>query len=250
MGPSCSHGTNRGSSTMPCPPAHVWRCCRDSSGAACGSCKHLAKAVACCHIRNVRGWGRWLPPSLGGRARISTVKPPLFRRSATLNRFDTLALRKGEGDCDLECVPPFEVEAGLTGGGGGRVAFTQACLGGGRAGTCLSGGGRGGGGPGEGGRGSRGEPPPPPPCRNVPSPQGTENLLGNEPLSTWKCHLVGSKQSQFIIAGQFRVPSSNQDTTNTTKRDIHHLMPTHSDHGQSELDSPGASICSGSGAGT
>ena len=54
---------------------------------------------------------------------------------------------------------------------------------------------------GEGGRGSRGGgegvqgggvPPPP---RNVPSPQGTENLLGNEPLSTWKCHLVGSKQS-------------------------------------------------------
>ena len=94
-------------------------------------------------------------------------------------------------------------------------------------GTCLSEGG--GGGP--GGRG-------PPPRRNVPSPQGTENLLGNEPLSTWKCHLVGSKQSQFIIAGQFRVPSSNQDTTNTTKRDIHHLMPTHSDHGQSEIDSP------------
>ena len=90
---------------------------------------------------------------------------------------------------------------------------------------------------GGGGEGSRGEGSPPP-CRNVPSPQGTENLLGNEPLSTWKCHLVGSKQSQFIIAGQFRVPSSNQDTTNTTKRDIHHLMPTHSDHGQSELDSP------------
>ena len=98
-------------------------------------------------------------------------------------------------------------------------------------GTCLSGGG----GPGEGGRGSRGEATPPPPRRNVPSPQGTENLLGNEPLSTWKCHL-GSKQNQFIIAGQFRVPSSNQDTTNTTQRDI--LMPTHSDHGQSELDSP------------
>ena len=97
---------------------------------------------------------------------------------------------------------------------------------------------------GEGGRGSRGGGEgvqggaPPPPRRNVPSPQGTENLLGNEPLSTWKCHLVGRKQSQFIIASQFRVPSSNQDTTNTTKRDIHHLMPTHSDHGQSELDSP------------
>ena len=109
--------------------------------------------------------------------------------------------------------------------------------GGGGSGTCLSGGGGGGegvqgrGGGGPGGRG-------PPPRRNVSSPQGTENLLGNEPLSTWKCHLVGSKQSQFIIAGQFRVPSSNQDTTNTTKRDIHHLMPTHSDHGQSELDSP------------
>ena len=107
---------------------------------------------------------------------------------------------------------------------------------GGGAGTCLSGGGRGGGGPGEGGGGPGGSPPPP--RRNVPSPQGTENLPGNEPLSTWKCHLVCSKQSQFIIAGQFRVPSSNQDTTNTTKRDIHHLMPTHSDHGQSELDSP------------
>ena len=114
-------------------------------------------------------------------------------------------------------------------GGGGS--------GGGGGGTCLSGGG------GEGGRGSRGggegvQGEGVPPRRNVPSPQGTENLLGNEPLSTWKCHLVGSKQSQFIIAGQFRVPSSNQDTTNTTKRDIHHLMPTHSDHGQSELDSP------------
>ena len=96
-------------------------------------------------------------------------------------------------------------------------------------GTCLSGGG--GGGPGEGGG-------VPPPRRNVRSPQGTENLLGNGPLSTWKCHLVGSKQSQFIIAGQFKVPSSNQDTTNRTKRDIHHLMPTHSDHGQSKLDSP------------
>ena len=85
------------------------------------------------------------------------------------------------------------------------------------AGTCLSGGGGGGRGSKGGGEGVQGGGGPPP-RRNVPSPQGTENLLGNEPLSTWKCHLVGSKQSQFIIAGQFRVPSSNQDTTNTTKR--------------------------------
>ena len=120
----------------------------------------------------------------------------------------------------------------VSGDGGGRGRGGGG--GGGGAGTCLSRGGRGVGGPGEGGRGSRGEGSPPP----VGTTWSTENLLGNEPLSTWKCHLVGSKQSQFIIASQFRVPSSNQDTTNTTKRDIHHLMPTHSDHGQSELDSP------------
>ena len=85
---------------------------------------------------------------------------------------------------------------------------------------------------GEVGRGSRGEPPPPP---NIPNPQGTEN----EQLSTWKCHVVGRKQRKFIIECQFRVPTSHQYTTTTTKRDIHHLMPNDSDHScQSELDSP------------
>ena len=101
-------------------------------------------------------------------------------------------------------------------------------LGGGGGRDLLERGGRGGGGPG----GS-----PPPPSERTQS-TGNRKFIGQRTLSTWKCHLVGSKQSQFIIAGQFRVPSSNQDTTNTTKRDIHHLMPTHSDHGQSELDSP------------
>ena len=92
-----------------------------------------------------------------------------------------------------------------------------------------------GGGPGEGGRGSRGEPP----CRNIPNPQGTEKLLENEQLSTWKCHVVGRKQRKFIIVCQFRVPTSHQYTSTTTKQDIHHLMPNDSDLScQSELDSP------------
>ena len=95
-------------------------------------------------------------------------------------------------------------------------------------------------------------PPPPPPRdllergggggavrRNIPNPQGTEKLLENEQLSTWKCHVVGRKQRKFIIECQFRVPTSHQYTTTTTKRDIHHLMPNDSDLPcQSELDSP------------
>ena len=63
-----------------------------------------------------------------------------------------------------------------------------------------------------GGEGDRGEPPPPP-CRNIPNPQGTEKLLENEQLSTWKCHVVGRKQRKFIIECQFRVPTSHQYTT-------------------------------------
>ena len=69
----------------------------------------------------------------------------------------------------------------------------------------------------------------PPRCRNIPNPQGTEKLLENEQLSTWNCHVVGYKQRQFIIECQFRVPTSHQYTTTTTKRDIHHLMPNDSD---------------------
>ena len=80
---------------------------------------------------------------------------------------------------------------------------------------------------------------PPPPCRNITNPQGTEKLLENEQLSTWECHVVGRKQRKFIIECQFRVPTSHQYTTTTTKRDIHHLMPNDSDLScQSELDSP------------
>ena len=102
-------------------------------------------------------------------------------------------------------------------------------------GTCLSGGGGGVQGRGGGGPGGRG----PPPCRNIPNPQGTEKLLENAQLSTWKCHVVGRKQRKFIIECQVRVPTSHQYTTTTTKRDIHHLMPNDSDLScQSELDSP------------
>ena len=90
---------------------------------------------------------------------------------------------------------------------------------------------------GEGGRGSGGEGSPP--CRNIPNPQGTEKLLENEQLSTWKCHVVGRKQRKFIIECQFRVPTSHQYKTTTTKRDIHHLMPNDSNLScQSELDLP------------
>ena len=90
------------------------------------------------------------------------------------------------------------------------------------------GGGRGGGGPGG-----------PPPCRNIPNPQGTEKSFENEEPSTWNYHVVGRKQRKFIIECQFRVPTSHQYTTTTTKRDIHHLMPNDSDVScQSELDSP------------
>ena len=91
---------------------------------------------------------------------------------------------------------------------------------------------------GGGGRGSRGEPPPPPP-EHTQSTGKKENLLENEQLSTWKCHVVGRKQRKFIIECQFRVPTSHQYTTTTTKRDIHHLMPNDIDLScQSKLDSP------------
>ena len=107
---------------------------------------------------------------------------------------------------------------------------------------------RGGGGAGRGSRGGgegvQGGAPPPPPCRNIPNPQGTEKLLENEQLSAWKCHVVGRKQRKFIIECQFRVPTSHQYTTTTTKRDIHHLMPNDSDLScQSELDSPEPVVC-------
>ena len=65
---------------------------------------------------------------------------------------------------------------------------------GGGVGTCLSGGEGGG----EGVQGGG-----PPPCQNIPNPQGTEKLLENEQLSTWKCHVVDRKQRKFIIECQF-----------------------------------------------
>ena len=36
---------------------------------ACGSCKDLTNAVACCHMRNTWGWGRRYPPLDGGSAK-------------------------------------------------------------------------------------------------------------------------------------------------------------------------------------
>ena len=89
--------------------------------------------------------------------------------------------------------------------------------GGGGAGTCLSGGG-------EGGRGSRGAPPPP---VGTYSFHQEQKFIGQfiGPLSAWKC--------------QCRVPSPTTHSTNTTKRDIHHFLPHHSDpQGQSESASP------------
>ena len=73
----------------------------------------------------------------------------------------------------------------------------------------------------EGGRGSKGggegvQGGAPPPCRNIPNPQGTEKLLENEQLSTWKCHVVGRKQRKFIIECQFmNVNSEFSHLTNT-----------------------------------
>ena len=107
----------------------------------------------------------------------------------------------------------------------------QSRGGGGGAGTCLSGGG-GEGVQGRGGGGQGGGVPPLPEHT-----QSTGNR--NEQFSTWKCHVVGRKQRKFIIECQFRVPTSHQYTTTTTKRDIHHPMPNDSDLScQSELDSP------------
>ena len=63
--------------------------------------------------------------------------------------------------------------------------------------------------------------------------------MENEQLSTWKCHVVSRKQRKFIIECQFRVPTSHQYTTTTTKRDTYHLMPNDSDLScQSESNSP------------
>ena len=77
---------------------------------------------------------------------------------------------------------------------------------------------------------------PPTPARTYPTHRETEHLLQNEQLSTCICHVVCCKQWKFIVACQFRVPTSHQCTTTTTKRDIHSLMSNDSD--QSELDSP------------
>ena len=55
------------------------------------ACKDFMKAVVCCHIGNVRGWGKWFLPSIGGRAKVGRVRPQLLSRSATLYTLATLA---------------------------------------------------------------------------------------------------------------------------------------------------------------
>ena len=56
--------------------------------------------------------------------------------------------------------------------------------------------------------------------------------------------MLSAAKMEFIIGCQFRVPTSPQYTTTTTKRDIHHLMPNDSDLScQSELDSPEPVAC-------
>ena len=64
---------------------------------------------------------------------------------------------------------------------------------------------RGGGGGRGGARGGicRGDPPP---FRNIPNPQGTEKILENEQLSTWKCHVVGRKQGNSSLNVNSRFP--------------------------------------------
>ena len=74
---------------------------------------------------------------------------------------------------------------------GPMQATLVAILGGGGQGLASAEGG--------GGEGVQGGAPPPP-CQNIPNPQGTEKLLENEQLSTWKCQVVGLKQ---------RIPSWN-----------------------------------------
>ena len=64
-GPSCSQGKNLWSNSMPLTLAQARICVLDSAGTAFGSCKDLTKAVACCHIKKVRGWGRLFPPWAG-----------------------------------------------------------------------------------------------------------------------------------------------------------------------------------------
>ena len=75
---------------------------------------------------------------------------------------------------------------------------------------------------------------PPPPRRDIPNPQGTEKLLDNSAHGNVMLLAVNKRNSSLC---QFRVPTSHQYTTTTTKRDIHHLMPNDSDlFCQSELE--------------
>ena len=92
---------------------------------------------------------------------------------------------------------------------------------------------------GERGRGSSPHPPPPEHTQST----GNRKII-DEQLSTWKCHVISRKQRKFIIECQFRVPTSHQYTTTTTKWGIHHLVPNDNDLScQSELDSPESVAC-------
>ena len=74
------------------------------------------------------------------------------------------------------------------------------------------------------------EPPPPPPSQwNTPNTHQIEQLLNNDPVTKWKRHVADTKQVRIFILGQFRVPSPNQHTTNTRKREIAHCKPNYSD---------------------
>ena len=48
-----------------------------------------------------------------------------------------------------------------------------------------------------------------PHCRNVSNTQRIEKWLGNDLFSTWKRHVVSSREIKSLILGQFRVPSLN-----------------------------------------
>ena len=97
---------------------------------------------------------------------------------------------------------------------------------------------------GEGGPG--GSPPPPP------APERTEHpaqrkLLGKDPVTPWKCHVVGRKQTKSSLYVQFRGPSPKQHTTNTSQPDeLRSQAPSHSPElespspSPSELEEPGA----------
>ena len=103
-------------------------------------------------------------------------------------------------------------------------------------GTCLSSGGWGRGSKG-GGEGVQGG-------GVLPQPAGTYPIH-REQKKHWRMNNPGhgnvmlSAVNEFIIECQFRVPTSHQYTTTTTKRDIHHPMPNDGDLCcQSELNSP------------